>query len=97
MPTIASPENVTGMLSLFQWLNNATTGAFGWMFMIIFFSVTFLVMKIYDTERAFAAATFLTGLLGLSFGALGIVTQPVILGSVLLMLIGGAGVVWRTT
>jgi hypothetical protein len=94
---IVSPSNVTGMVSLFQWINLETVGTFGWMFLLAFGTVTFISMKVFDTERAFASATFMTGILGLMFGSFGIVNSTVVGFCVFGVIAGAAAVTWKTS
>jgi hypothetical protein len=92
---LTSPENLTGTTEFLQWLQVITDGRFGPALLIMFSITIFLTMKVYDTERAWAAAFFVSALLGLFLGALGLLPFIWRVGVFIAFLVGLAGIVWR--
>lgn len=91
--TYEYPENVTGMLSAFEYVNSITDGWFATGTILIVFAVAFLAIKFggFKAQQAFVSAAFIGTLMALVYLVLGLV-QPMILVVMVIILI--AGIVW---
>jgi len=87
------PENVTGILSGFQYVNSITEGIFAASMILVVFVVAFLSIKFggFKSQQAFAAASFISMIMSIGFLVLGLVAPVVLIVSVILSI---AGIVW---
>jgi len=56
-------QNITNPIEFLQWTNQLTGYYFGPMVVLGFFFVTFISLKKYESEKAFATASFLSAIL----------------------------------
>jgi hypothetical protein len=94
---ITDPQNVTGMVTFLQWLNYLTNDLFGIVFLAMMLLVLFFAMKSFDTERALASSAFITALIGILFGVIGIVSDTIVIVCVLGAVVSLAGVIWSNS
>jgi len=73
------PNNITRFYQLFDYANYATSNWFGISIVVLIFIVLFFALKNYDTPRAFAAASVTTAVLGLFLGAMGLISDLVLI------------------
>lgn len=65
-----NPENISNVSSAVTWINSVTKDQFGFIMLIIIFFISFLGLKIYATDKALAASSFLCLVLAiLMYGA----------------------------
>jgi len=89
--TYANPTNITGMFSLAQYVNNVTDGLFWTLILIGFFAITFFSLKIYNTEIAFAGASFPFMIICILFGVMELIPTWLVMLSIIM---AGASVVF---
>ena len=70
------PE-VTDILSPFTYANTLTSGWFGGFIMLTIFSIVFMSLKLYNTEKAFLTASLITFVCSVILVPTGI-TNPII-------------------
>ena len=76
MPTNAT-INVTGMYSLFQYIQTDLTG--GWFFLMVLFAlfiIVFISLKGYSSSRAFTGASWLNMILSIILRTIGFQEPP---------------------
>jgi len=56
------PTNITEVVDIFTWANTEVNGLIGIGFLVVFFVVSTLTMKQFETKKPFAAAAFGTGI-----------------------------------
>lgn len=91
--TYAYPENVTGILSGFQYANSVTEGIFATSIILAVFAVAFLSIKFggFKSQQAFAGASFIALIMSIGFLVLGLVAPVVLIVSVIVAV---AGIIW---
>ena len=92
--TFEYPTNLTdmGFVSLFTYANSVTEGFFGLLVLITIFFVFFLSTKpFYTTPKSLGFASFATLISGIIFRILGLVNDPVLIGTILVC---ASGLVW---
>ena len=82
------PVNVTGVFSLVQYANSVSEGWFVSLILLGLFVILFISFKGYSTERAFGASSFITMLLTILAGSIGLVSSAFMIGSILIGAIG---------
>lgn len=92
---LTNPENLTNTVQLLQWMNTVSDQRLGVAMLIVFGLTTFLTLKTYESEKAFAAASFVIGLLSCFFAFIGIVSMSITLLCVVFAAIGLFMLVWR--
>ena len=87
--------NNQSIVDLMQWSNGVSEGAFGIMILIMIFTISFLSLKDYPSERIFPASSFITAMssyflyvLGVIDGALVVVTTIMFVSSVFFLMRG---------
>lgn len=65
MANFPYPNGTDSIIGLIQYDNTVTQGYFGLVVLIGFFLVAFLSLKEFETGKALAGASFLTGVLGM--------------------------------
>ena len=86
--TFDYPSNITGIYSLVSWSNTVSEGWFVSLILIGLFAILFLSFKSYSTERAFGASSFITMVLAILAGSIGLVSSKFVIGSIILGAIG---------
>jgi len=89
--TLATEQNLTGMYSLFQYIQGVSEGTFFPMILFAIFIITFISLKMYSTQRAFAGAAFLNFVLSGILGVLGLISS---MWAYLGVVIVGFAVIW---
>lgn len=84
-------QNVTGLLSVFEYIQGVSEGYFFPIVLFGIFIVVFISLKGYSTPRAFAGAAFLNFVLSAIMGILGLLS-PVF--SYLGVVLVGVAIVW---
>jgi len=82
------PTNITSLSDLAVWTNNVTGGIFWPMALFGFFCILFFSFKQYPTEKAFAASSFITMIIAIMLGIIGLVSPYVYVGTIILAAIG---------
>ena len=88
MPYFPTPNasNLTNVVGIFQYANvNYLEGLFGLGILVAIFFISFLSLKRYETEKAFAASMFLVTIGSILLFILDLIVAEAILGSVLLL------------
>jgi hypothetical protein len=75
-------------------LQTITDGRFGPAILVMFTITMFLTMKVYNTERAWASALFVSSILGLFLAAIGLLSTAWMLGVLIAFLFGLAVMIW---
>ena len=88
--TYAYPTNITKMADLAIWTNNVTSGYFWSLILFALFAILFFSFKSYSTERALATSSFVTMIIAIMFGVIGLVSSYVV---ILTMVIAGGSVI----
>ena len=87
--TYAMPsENITGFLDFVIYENNILDGLLGWGLLILIWVVIFSVLKIYSSEQAFIAASFITMIVSILFYISGLIGIAPVIVAILLVGIG---------
>lgn len=79
--------NVTGYVELLQYTNTVTNNLFGLGLLLMIFIVSFLSLKIYTTERAFATASFITAMSSYFLAILGLIATIIVVVPTIMALI----------
>ena len=82
--------NITKVTDLAVWCNSVTSGMFWPLIFFALFVILFFSFKQYSTERAFATSSFVTMIIGILMGVIGLVNSYVV---ILTMVIAGISVV----
>ncbi|MBU1449276.1 hypothetical protein KKF45_05520 [Patescibacteria group bacterium] len=82
--TYAMPSNLTNVHGLAGYVNSVTDGMFFTMILFAFYVILFMSLKSYNTERAWAASSFITMVIAIFFGTMTLVPSWVVLLSILL-------------
>lgn len=75
LPTNASYANVTGMRSLFGYVQKVSDNYFFLMILFALFIIVFVSLKNYSNSKAFASASFLCMILSIMLRALGFISS----------------------
>jgi len=75
LPTNESYANVTGMRSLFEYVQKVSDGWFFLMILLAIFIIVFISLKNYSNSKAFASASFLCMILSIILRALGFISS----------------------
>ncbi len=75
LPTNESYANVTGMYSLFEYIQKVSAGWFFIMILFAIFIIMFISLKQYSNSKAFAGASFLCMILGIIMRTLGFISS----------------------
>jgi len=78
------PSNITKLVDLAVWTNSVTTGFFWPLILFGLFIILFMSFKQYPTERAFAASSFITMLIAIMLGIIGLVSAYIYVGTIIL-------------
>ena len=89
--TLPTDQNLTGMFSLFEYVQGVSDGTFFPMILFAIFIIVFVSLKMYSTPRAFAGAAFFNFVIGGILGILGLIAPWV---AYLGVIIVGFAVVW---
>ena len=81
--TLTAP-NVTGMESLFVWMNNLTNGVFGPLILLSVFMISFLRLYYSSTENALLASLFITSVVGILLSIMGLVNTTLVASIILI-------------
>ena len=94
--TFAYPTNISGVAGLASWANIVTDSWFWTMILFALFVILFFSMKLYSTERAFAASSFITMIIAILIGSIGLLKNGLVLTAFIIL--GGLGLVvlWAT-
>jgi hypothetical protein len=76
----AYPTNVTGIGSMFQYVNTSTHNMFGGLILLSILIISFLTMKNYPTSKALAASLFITTIFSIMLSRLSIISSLVVMG-----------------
>lgn len=90
MPQPYNLTNATSgdtMLSLFTASNQMTDYLFGAMILLMVWIIIFIRLKMYSTESAMVAASFITALLAVFLFIMGLITQQVLMVVIILFAI----------
>ena len=91
LPTNESYANVTGMYSLFEYIQKVSSGWFFLMILFALFIIVFISLKQYSNSKAFAGASFLCMILSIIMRTLGFISSTWMYLCILLVAIS---VVW---
>jgi len=80
--------NMTGIVSVMNYVNVVTKGYFGFGVLISIALITFLTTMIYSYQKALGISSFITFLVALLFMGLNLINGLVFFGSVVFLLIG---------
>jgi hypothetical protein len=84
--------NFTRFYGMFQHANDITGNAYGWMVVLVLFTIMFVSLKArYDTKRAFGASSFMIAILTIMLRIIGIVTDKV---AFITIIAAGIGIVY---
>lgn len=75
LPTNESYVNVTGMYSLFDYIQEVSSGWFFLMILFAIFIIVFVSLKNFSNSKAFAGASFLVMILSIIMRALGFISS----------------------
>lgn len=78
------PTNITDFTGFFEYANTVTNNGACIGILIAFFIVSFIAMKVFQTERAVLASMFLTTLVSIFFTVLGLVSSKVMVVCIIL-------------
>ena len=78
------PTNITKLADLALWTNNVTSGFFWPLILFAIFMILFLSFMSYGTTRAFAGSSFITMILAIMMGVIGLVSSYVWVGTIIL-------------
>lgn len=84
------PTTMTGIYGLATWVNTVTGGWFWSLILLALFAILFFSFKSYQTSRAFAGASFITMVVGILMGAIGLIPVKII---ILCIILGAFGIV----
>ena len=79
--------NPSSIIDLFIYANTVTSNAFGYLILIAVYIITFISLKNYPTERAFASASFITAITSVFMAVLGLVPTFVVLFPTILAIV----------
>lgn len=83
--------NCTTFIQKFHYIDSLTDvgfgGILGLLFLLIIGSALFLMMKAYSAEKGFAVSMLITGILGIMFAIIGLVTDKTIYIFIILLVI----------
>lgn len=85
----AEPTNISGFATWMQYNNEITSHWLGLIFIIILFVVVFIALIAWDTERAFAGASFICFMSSILLRILGLVGTNVLLAFAVLAAVSG--------
>ena len=85
--TYPLPTNVTRIENLLSYTNGITDSFFGPIMLIVIFIISFVSMKYYRTNLAFAGASFVTTISSYLFFVLGLVSETTIMLTTLMLVI----------
>lgn len=91
------PTNITGMGSLFQYVNTQTHSALGLVIILSILIISFLTMKSYPTSKALAASLFITSVFAIMLSRVGIVNPMVVIALILATAVVGVWVSFEKT
>ena len=77
--TYPLPSNVTKIVDLAVWTNSVTNQMFWPLILLGLFVILFFSFKGFQTERAFATSAFVTMIIGIMFGIMGLVSSYVVI------------------
>jgi len=77
--TYPLPSNVTKIVDLAVWTNSVTNNMFWPLILLGLFVILFFSFKGFQTERAFATSAFVTMIIGIMFGIMGLVSSYVVI------------------
>ena len=84
--------NFTRFYGMFQYANDITNDAYGWIIVLTLFVIMFVSLKArYDTKRAFGASSFMIALLTIMLRIIGVVTDKV---AFITIIAAGIGIVY---
>jgi hypothetical protein len=83
------PTNITGFLSLTQYVNVITEGHFGWLMLVLIAIILYILMKgVDDVKTSFIALGFIMLIFTILFYLAELVTIPVLIISIFLCMVG---------
>lgn len=85
------PTNLSDVSGIFIWANDQVSGLIGVGFLVIFFVVSFVTMKAFESKKPFAASAFGTSIVAGLFWGLGLIQFRVAGFAILL---AGFGFIW---
>ncbi len=83
-----SGTNMTGIVSIMNYVNVVTKGYFGFGVLIAISLITFLTTMTYSYQKALGVSSFVTFLVALLFMSLNLINGLVFFGSVVFLLMG---------
>jgi len=75
----AYPTGVVKLVDIALWCNTVTAGMFWPLILLGLFVILFFSFKGFQTERAFATSAFVTMIIGIMFGIMGLVSSYVVI------------------
>ena len=88
--TYAYPSNITNLVDMAKWTNVVTVGFFWPLILLGLFCILFFSFKSYSTERALATSSFITMIIAIMLGIIGLVSSYIV---VLTIVIAGISVI----
>jgi len=89
----ANPVNIANMTGIFGYVNSVTDSAFVPLMLFSIWFVLFLVLKVWNTESALGSSTFIVMLLAMLFRAANLVSDTVVIITVVAFLISAVLIV----
>ena len=86
--TFAYPTNITKIVDIAVYTNSVTSGMFWPLILFALFCILFFSFKSYPAERAFATSSFITMIIAIMFGIIGLVSAYVYVACIILAAIG---------
>ena len=86
--TYLYPNGTVGLSDLAVWTNSVTNSLFWPLTLFGLFCILFFSFKQYPTERAFAASSFITMIIAILMGIVGLVSPYIYVGAMILAGIG---------
>jgi len=86
--TYLEPSNITNVGEILPYLNVVMDNIFGVGLLVVFFFISFLSMKEYRTDRAFASAAFITMPIAILFFIMGLINTTILVGFGIVTVIG---------
>ena len=90
------PSNMTGVFDLASWANIVTGGWFWTFILFALFVILFMSLKIYSTERAFGASSFIISIIAIMLYSIGLLKNSLILIVAIVIGAGGLVALWAT-
>jgi len=82
------PSNITNIGEILPYVNTVMDGLFGTALLVILFFIFWMSLKDYKTDRAFAAAAFVTMPIAIFFFVMGLINTYILIIIVIITIVG---------